>query len=247
MASDLPDVLEKLALQAEQSDNTSETSSLSKYFGQPDASDDIFDVISKPSQPSAEEPRINLVISSPPSGSKEGISSLPPSFAFKKGEEDSEPKVFSYFSQPSTRNTTNKNEDATEFFDHISDFTKPHEPKEVSNLQPNPQSTNMFSNQAERLDSDNVPPEKETASNRGEAVSYSTNITAVLSGAVAAIPQAHQETKTNIPFNAPLVSKIHSRDSTLERAGRWWIPTTAERPRQTCPGLWTSTELASRS
>ena len=42
MASELPDALEKLALKAEHSESEQGTS-LSKYFGQPDNTDDIFD------------------------------------------------------------------------------------------------------------------------------------------------------------------------------------------------------------
>ena len=135
MASDLPDALEKLDLKGDDSER-----SLSKYFGEPDTADDIFDSIAKPSGTPADEekePTINFfkspikedIQATPSSASKQS-----PSVSFKKGS-DEEPKIFSYFSQPENQPAPSgsKDSDATEFFDQISQLaaTK-HEPLEIT-------------------------------------------------------------------------------------------------------------------
>lgn len=132
MASELPDALEKLAMKAERSENEQERS-LSKYFGQPDNSDDIFDAIAKPTK-AEEEPRINFFKSPVSTPVKEdNRQNNSPSFAFKKGEQEEEPKIFSYFSQAPTTVDTNKDEDASEFFDQISQLaSKSREPIEIT-------------------------------------------------------------------------------------------------------------------
>nr|CAG4641597.1 EOG090X0439 [Eurycercus lamellatus] len=133
MAAELPDALEKLALKAEQAEIAS-GSSLSKYFGNADNDDDIFDSISKPTSSETAEPKVNFFKSPAAAPVKEDIrspSKAPPTFAFKKGDED-EPKIFSYFSQPEA-NVEGKDQEATEFFDHISQLaSKTHEPLEIS-------------------------------------------------------------------------------------------------------------------
>lgn len=136
MASDLPDALEKLALKQEQSENEASQSSLSKYFGQVDNGDDIFDTIAKPSRPDNSEPKVNFFKSPASTPVKEEVSRTnsvgksTPSFAFKKCEDDEEPKVFSYFNQPEE---AGKDSEATEFFDQISELTsKTHKPLEIS-------------------------------------------------------------------------------------------------------------------
>ncbi len=136
MASDLPDALEKLALKQEQSESEASQSSLSKYFGQVDNGDDIFDTIAKPSRPDSLEPKVNFFKSPASTPVKEeasrtnSIGKATPSFAFKKCEDDEEPKVFSYFNQPEE---AGKESEATEFFDQISELTsKTHKPLEIS-------------------------------------------------------------------------------------------------------------------
>lgn len=136
MASDLPDALEKLALKQEQSESEASQSSLSKYFGQVDNGDDIFDTIAKPSRPDNLEPKVNFFMSPASTPVKEEVSRTnsigksTPSFAFKKCEDDEEPKVFSYFNQPEE---AGKDSEATEFFDQISELTsKTHKPLEIS-------------------------------------------------------------------------------------------------------------------
>jgi hypothetical protein len=139
MASDLPDALEKLDMKSDASER-----SLSKYFGEPDSADDIFDTIAKPSLGSMasaaaeeKEPKINFFKSpvkeemqaTPSSASKQT-----PTVSFKKGN-DEEPKIFSYFSQPENQAASNssKDSDATEFFDQISELAaKKHEPLEIT-------------------------------------------------------------------------------------------------------------------
>nr|CAG4637712.1 EOG090X0439 [Chydorus sphaericus] len=136
MASDLPDALEKLALKQEQSESEASQSSLSKYFGQVDNGDDIFDTIAKPTRPDSLEPKVNFFKSPASTPVKEeasrtnSIGKATPSFAFKKCEDDEEPKVFSYFNQPEE---AGKDSEATEFFDQISELTsKTHKPLEIS-------------------------------------------------------------------------------------------------------------------
>lgn len=136
MASDLPDALEKLALKQEQSESEASQSSLSKYFAQVDNGDDIFDTIAKPTRPDSLEPKVNFFKSPASTPVKEeasrtnSIGKATPSFAFKKCEDDEEPKVFSYFNQPEE---AGKESEATEFFDQISELTsKTHKPLELS-------------------------------------------------------------------------------------------------------------------
>ena len=136
MASELPDALEKLDMKTDASER-----SLSKYFGEPDSADDIFDTIAKPPPEAAaaivEEPKINFF----KTPVKEEIQATPgstvkqsPTVSFKKGN-DEEPKIFSYFSQPENQaaSSSSKDSDATEFFDQISELAaKKHEPLEIT-------------------------------------------------------------------------------------------------------------------
>jgi hypothetical protein len=131
MASDLPDALEKLDMKSDASER-----SLSKYFGEPDTADDIFDTIAKPTPALEEkEPTINF-FKSPIKDEMQATTSSTikqsSSVSFKKGNEE-EPKIFSYFSQPEVATSRSKDSDATEFFDQISQLaaTK-HEPLEIT-------------------------------------------------------------------------------------------------------------------
>jgi len=105
--------------------------SLSQYFGQVDQSDSIFDTISKsPIADNNSAPKndisVNFFQNSAASQSKEvnkesaAETHQEPTISFKKSETDEEPKIFSYFSQPSTNAQPSQNTDGSEFFDQIS-------------------------------------------------------------------------------------------------------------------------------
>lgn len=263
MASELSDALERLDLQAEQaaqqSDDGMESSSLSKYFGQPDPSDDIFDVIAKPPRPQTEEPKINLVLSPSSSKAKDISGGLTPSIAFKKGDEDSEPKIFSYFSQPSAAANSNKNEDATEFFDHISELaTKSQEPNEITTFSSIPQPV-FHAVQPGRPDSveGGVSVVKASIPNVQASLAYPEHKHSPQFMVGATVPpQLYQETGAKA-YNSPGFQE--ETNCPLERASRWWIPSEAtqkcllsmsatvkpEGYQPTCPGLSSNIELAS--
>jgi hypothetical protein len=130
MASELPDALDKLALQETLTSSASGTS-LSKYFGHSDSADDIFDTIVKP----REEPKVDLYRNLPNTDEKK-VSASPskahavPTVSFQKCE-DEEPRIFSYFAQsPASTNDVV----ASEFFDQISQQASvAHEPLEITN------------------------------------------------------------------------------------------------------------------
>ena len=130
MASELPDALDKLALQETLTSSSSATS-LSKYFGHSDSADDIFDTIVKP----REEPKVDLYRSLPITDEK-NVSASPskthgvPTVSFQKCE-DEEPRIFSYFAQsPASTNDVV----ASEFFDQISQQASvAHVPLEITN------------------------------------------------------------------------------------------------------------------
>lgn len=116
--------------------NSTKTSevSLSHYFNQADQSDSIFDTISKAPMPdnissSRTDVTVNFFQNSATSQSnqesKEPATEVhkEPTISFKKSEADEEPKIFSYFSQPSTNIQPSQNTDASEFFDQISQNT----------------------------------------------------------------------------------------------------------------------------
>jgi hypothetical protein len=270
MASELPDALEKLALKAERSESEQGTS-LSKYFGQPDNTDDIFDTIVKPSRSVNEEPKVNFFKSPSSTPVKEdNHQNYPPTFAFKKGEQESEePKIFSYFSQPPVATgESNKNADATEFFDHISQLaSKSREPIEIT--------TSGF-----QLPS--------TDSNSSKACPQSVSVTEISdisphSNEVPTVPDQSRPSSSNLPANivnianivSPAVTRplftppqgtpyvveepgqaVQTWSKTQERASSWWIPNEtvrlwlqssgsvpSESFRPSCPGLLNSVEL----
>ena len=115
------------------SSKTSEVS-LSKYFSQVDQSDSIFDAISKPpisdnfTSPNNDVTQNFFQNSASAHSNQENKDSLAevhqePTISFKKSEVDEEPKIFSYFSQPSSNIQPSQNTDASEFFDQISQNT----------------------------------------------------------------------------------------------------------------------------
>lgn len=234
MASELPDALEKLALKAERSENEQGTS-LSKYFGQPDITDDIFDTISKPPSSGNDEPKINFFKSPSSTPVKEDTrQNNTPTFAFKKGEEESEPKIFSYFSQTPVANQSDKSADGTEFFDQISQLaSKSREPIEISNpgFSTTPQSI------ATCQSNGNPTPCLVT-----ESVASVSLPSTVASSSIPAIPNnLPQAVINNVPQVAPrqlftphAATLNQSPDSiqteheiwsqSQKRASNWWIP-----------------------
>ncbi|XP_057374768.1 trafficking protein particle complex subunit 12-like [Daphnia carinata] len=272
MASGLPDALERLALKAEQSENEQGTS-FSKYFGQPGNTDDIFDTIVKPSRLADEEPKINFFKSPNSTPSKEDVhQNYPPKFAFKKGEKESEPKIFSYFSQPTTTaGELNTNNDATEFFDQMSQLaSKSHEPIEIagpgfrlssedinpskacSQALPVTESTTIPSNQNSEasVSADTEHSSQVSSTSAANLVNSSHNISSV--GAIRVF--------TPQPVVPNLVNETDQTVKTLsdsqERASNWWIPKEpvrlwlqstranfSETFHPSCPGLLNSIEL----
>ena len=261
MASELPDALEKLALKAERSENDQGTS-LSKYFGQPDNTDDIFDTIVKPSRPGEEEPKVNFFKSPASTPVKEDSrQNIPPTVAFKKSEQESEPKIFSYFSQPAVASSdSNKNADATEFFDQISQLaSKSHEPIEISssgfNTTPQPAPINS-----------NLPKSQSIAKNEITNVSTAPGpltLSSVPSTAMANVASSStimplftpQLATTNLVANEPS-QFLETWSKAQERASNWWIPnettrrwlqstgsSVAESFQPSYPGLLGSAEL----
>lgn len=247
MASELPDALEKLALKAERNENDQE-SSLSKYFGQPDNADDIFDTIVKPGRSEVpEEPKVNFFKSPASTPMKEDSRRDSPSVAFKKGEED-EPKIFSYFSQPTPASETNKNNDATEFFDQISQMaSKSHEPIEISSsgFSTTPQpllptaatSTDSSAPIQQTLPSNYIPVAgADTNSLSADKTNEASGVRIPSPGATSSI----QPVVNNVPqpttrqlFTPQSVSNVSANEpkqpvitwsSAEERASRWWIP-----------------------
>ena len=272
MASELPDALEKLALKAERSEQ--QGTSLSKYFGQPDNTDDIFDTIVKPSRSVNEEPKINFFKSPASTPVKEdNHQNYPPTFTFKKGEQESEePKIFSYFSQPTTTSgEPSKNADATEFFDHISQLaSKSREPIEIT--------TSGFQLPlADSNPSNACPPAVSVTENINLSPPQSSEIV------VTSVPEHSRLPSSSLPANMVNVANIVSPASTRplftptqgtpyvvdepvqavqtwnkthERASTWWIPNEtvrlwlqssgsvlSESFRPSCPGLLNSVEL----
>jgi hypothetical protein len=271
MASELPDALEKLALKAEHSESEQGTS-LSKYFGQPDNTDDIFDNIVKPSRSLKEEPKVNFFKSPASTPVKEdNHQNYPPRFAFKKGEQESEePKIFSYFSQPTVATgESNKNADATEFFDNISQLaSKSREPIEITtsciqlpstNSNPSnvcPQSVTESSNHSSLHSSEAIV---STVSDQSCMSSSSlpanmVNIANIMSPA-ATRPLFTPPTQGTLYVDEPGLT-VQTWSKTQERASIWWIPNETVRLwlqssgsilpesfRPSCPGLLNSVEL----
>lgn len=249
MASELPDALEKLALKAERNENEQE-SSLSKYFGQPDNADNIFDTIVKPERlEDPEEPKVDFLRSPASTPVKEDSrrDSHPPTIAFKKGEED-EPKIFSYFSQTAATSESNKNSDATEFFDQISQLaSKSHEPIEISSsgfcTTPHPtvaiaatstdssasiQQTPVINQPIGDADTNNLSADK-TSEISGIHIPTPVG-TSNLQGIVNNVSQIGTRqlftprTVTTTLSNEPPQATLVTWSIAEERASKWWIP-----------------------
>nr|CAG4646165.1 EOG090X0439 [Macrothrix elegans] len=277
MASELPDALEKLALKAERNESEQASTSLSKYFGAADNGDDIFDAIVKPTKQTHEEPRVSLLkspMSTPSKEDKEANTSIreEPSFAFVKGEQESEPKIFSYFSQPVSGDSGSKDSDATEFFDQISQIaSKTHEPIEISSPsvstslpivvnQTTPQicqttttttaNVNAPSHDGHQAVTTSIPsaPQPTTVPLQPQVNSTFQTPSPVVPQAFASLTSS-SFTETQQTIQQP-ISKA------LEQASFWWIPSKrisswlqssgakqTENLPSTCPGLSNATEL----
>lgn len=271
MASGLPDALEKLALKAEQSENEQGTS-LSKYFGQPGNTDDIFDTIVKPSRSADEEPKINFFKSPTPSKEEVHQNQHPPTFAFKKGEKESEPKIFSYFSQlTTTTGELNKNTDATEFFDQMSQLaSKSQEPIEITNsgLQPssggiNPSQTcTQVASIAESTDVTR-PRNSESSISAGSEQSSLVSSNPAANSLNSGYNNSSFGTRRSCTYQPVIPNIVNETDQAVktwsdsqEHASIWWIPNETVRVwllssranlpetfHPSCPGLLNSFEL----
>ena len=239
MAAELPDALEKLALKAERSESGS-SASLSKYFGQADHGDDIFDAIGQP-QPvvQEEEPKVNFFKSPASTPAKEELSrtssfgKTPTKFAFKKGDDD-EPKIFSYFSQPEVSRKEEGSAEATEFFDHISELaSKTHEPLEISShtsadqpvISQTPSPRPLFDSLSSAGSQNSAFPSSSASLAPPQAVPKPVDLPLHPGPTAALHPPIFSP---RVASTSPPIGKSDPSEAVWsqaqERASRWWIP-----------------------
>ena len=218
--------------------------SLSKYFNQNAATEDIFDTIVKPLQSEATKHNAGSLQSlQTPAKEDTKVST---SFTLKKDEE--ELKIFTYFSQSAIKPNSSKDLFASEFFDQISQkASERHAPVVITNKLPceqqvdkpilentlieEPTKETVTTEISQQSNINSSTPNISSAYAPTASTAVNLNCPTTLGFLLPSIPQV-----TPIPIQtsatAPATSYSSSSpevpwDVRREKASGWWIPCTA--------------------